>query len=99
MGKHNQNRAGVNEAGNEKELMKRRDGFFGKQQDWQISSQNNKKKENIRINKTKDDKGGISTDNEEIQRDPRTYLKNQYSTKMKNPKETNEFLEDMTYEV
>lgn len=54
--------------------MKWRDEFL-KTTRLTISSQNNEKKENIQINKTKDYKGGIATNTEEIQRAPRTHLK------------------------
>ena len=45
-----------------------------------------RKKENIQINKIRNEKGNITTDTKEIQRILRSYYKNLYSTKLENIK-------------
>ena len=48
-------------------------------------------RENTQINKTRNEKGDITTDTEEIQRIIRSYYKNVYATKLENVKEINIF--------
>ena len=51
-----------------------------------------RQRKNIRINKIRNETGEITTDTEEIQRIIRSYLENQYSTKLENIKEMDNFL-------
>ena len=47
-----------------------------------LSKLTKRQRENIQINKTRNEKGDITTDLEEIQRIIRLYFKNLYSTKL-----------------
>ena len=47
--------------------------------------------ENTQINKIRNEKGDITTDNEEIQRIIRSYYKSLYATKLENVKEMDIF--------
>ena len=49
-------------------------------------------RENIQINKIRNEKGDIITDTEETQRIIRSYFKNLYSTKVENASEMDVFL-------
>ena len=48
---------------------------------------------NIQIKKIRNEKGDITADTEEIQRIFRSYFENLYSTKVKNLKEIDDFLD------
>ena len=52
-----------------------------------------RKRENMQINKIRNEKGDITTDTEEIQRIIRSYYKSLYATKLENVKEMNLFLD------
>ncbi|OPX54071.1 hypothetical protein BTE48_16160 [Oceanospirillum multiglobuliferum] len=64
-------------------------------QDRQALIQTNQKaeRENIQINKIRNEKGDITIDNEEIQRIIRSYFKNLNSIKLENLKEMDIFLD------
>ena len=52
-----------------------------------------RQRKNIQINKIRNETGEITTDTEEIQRIIRSYFENQYSTKLENIKEMDNFLD------
>ena len=52
-----------------------------------------RQRENMQINKIRNEKGDITTDTEEIQRIIRSYYKSLYSTKLENVKEMDIFLD------
>ena len=52
-----------------------------------LSKLNKRQRENIQINKIRNEIGDITTDMEEIQRIIRSYFKNLYSTKLENLKD------------
>ena len=52
-----------------------------------------RKKEKNQINKIRNEKGEVTTDNAEIQRIIREYYGKQYGNKMDNPEEMDRFLE------
>ncbi|KAL6088019.1 hypothetical protein STEG23_035602 [Scotinomys teguina] len=58
-----------------------------------LSRLTKRQRESIQINKIRNEIGDITTDNEEIQRIIRSYFKNLYSTKLKNLKEMDKFLD------
>jgi RNA-binding protein YlmH len=58
-----------------------------------LSKLSKRHRENIQINKIRNEKGDIITDTEEIQRIIRSYFKNLYSTKLENLKEMDIFLD------
>ena len=61
--------------------------------DKSLSKITKRQRENIQINKIRNEKWDITTDNEEIQRIIRSYYKNQDFTKLENEKEMNNFLD------
>ena len=52
-----------------------------------------RQRENMQINKIRNEKGDIATNTEEIQRIFRSYFENLYSSKFKNSKEKGKFLD------
>ena len=58
-----------------------------------LSKLTKRQRENIQINKIRNEKGDITTDTEEIQRIIKSYFENLYSTKLENLKEIDNFLD------
>ena len=73
--------------------MKQRAGFLRKTNkiNKPLSYLIKRQREDIKINKIRNEKGEITTDTEEIQRIIMAYYKNLYSTKLENVKEMNNF--------
>ena len=57
-----------------------------------LSKLTKRQRENIQINKIRNEKGDITTDTEEIQRIIRSYFENLYATKLESLKEMDNFL-------
>ena len=62
-------------------------------QNWQAFSQTHQEKKKIQINKIRNDKGEVTTDNAEIQRIIRDCYEQLYGYKMDNLEEMGRFLE------
>ena len=64
-----------------------------KKSDKSLSQLIKRQRENMQINKIRNEKGDIITDTEEIQRIIRSYYKSLYATKLENMKEIDTFLD------
>ena len=75
--------------------MKQRAGLFVSTNkiDKPLSKLIKRQRENMQINKIRNDKGVIMTDTEEVQRIIRSYYKSLYATKLENVKEMDIFLD------